>query len=279
MSSSSNNNNNSNNNTPAPRRVWSDNKTVYERNEKRRMTFVIYLGLPGCGKSYFTGLLREAVNAAKLSSIVVGRDSFRVQDGVYRYVPEREPMLQKAHLEVLFQLSEKRTYDVVIVDDANLAIEQIVGTLLAIEHEDNNIVFVDFDPHYIDIHLRRLAETGHNMPRERLVNMEWAYMEAAQKLVEMGVQRVVVRSPAKDTWELDYGEFCAESKRYMQEAIGEVMEMANAQYASSFSILSYFAHACPWLKREIFSKYKEMVCGAIKEEKEMEEPEPKKQKN
>lgn len=274
----SNNNNNNNNCTPSAsaHSVWADTESVYERNKRKKMTFVIFVGLPGCGKSYFSKVLRQLLKEAKLSCDVVGRDSFRYQDGVYRFVPEREPEVQKAHLESLYHLSEERATDVVIVDDANLAVEQIVGTLLAIEHEENNIIFVDFDPHYTDIHLRRLAETGHNMPRARFIQMELAYMDVSQKLWALDVQKVVVRSPCKDRIEYDYAEFCEESDRNMREAANQVMDLIGSNFRSGFSVMSYFGHVCPWLKRELFSKYKGYVYGAIQEE--AAGPVPKKQK-
>lgn len=277
MEGTANSNNNNCNNNSAAHQVWTDTQSVYERNRRKKMTFVIFVGLPGCGKSYFSLVLQQLLREAKLSCNVMGRDSFRYFDGVYRFVPEREPEIQRVHLESLYHISEERATDVVIVDDANLAVEQIVGTLLAIEHEENNIIFVDFDPHYTDIHLRRLSETGHNMPRARFIDMELAYMDVSQKLWSLDVQKVVVRSPCKDRVEYDYTEFCTESERYMQEAAGQVMELISSDFRSGFSVMSYFGHVCPWLKRELFSKYKNFVCGPIRGE--AAEPAPKKQKN
>ena len=275
MSSSSNNNNNSNNNSNSaePPRVWTDYKSVYDQNKNRKMGFVVLFGLPGCGKSMFASNLRSGLDAKGITSLAVGRDNLRIQeDGTYKYVPEREPLVQRTHLELLYQLSEKRSHDVVVVDDANLSVEQIVGTLLAIDHEMNNVVVVEFEPHPMDVHMWRLKQTGHDMPTTRFIEMERVYMETSAKLRKLDVRLVRVPSPGVLA---SYEEFCIRNNADMKVAIAEVMDLLRDNYRSGFGVLSYYTHICPWLRRELFNKYKVSVCGSIRED----EPAPKKQKN
>ena len=104
-----------------PEIIKSMNPTLIERNRSKPMMFVVCLGLPGSGKSTFTAKLQQHLASEKINCGTVSRDMLRIQeDGTYMFDPTREPLVQDTHLELLYQLSEERNYNVVIIDNTNL---------------------------------------------------------------------------------------------------------------------------------------------------------------
>ena len=157
------------------------------------MTFVICLGLPGSGKSTFCTVLQCQLRERKASCITISRDALRTQeDGSYCYDSKREPLVRDAHLELLFQLSEQRTFDVIIVDDANLRYRQMIAMLLAIDNPDNSMLLVDFEPFSPERHIERTRKNGHIIPLERLVYLTKSYSETVKAIKPLGIKTYTV---------------------------------------------------------------------------------------
>lgn len=248
------------------------NENLVERNKTKRMTFVICFGLPGCGKSTFTTRLQQWCNDKEINCGVVSRDIFRYrEDGSYKFDPEREPMVQNAHLELLYQLSEERGYDIVIVDDANLKYEQIISTLIAIDHEYNDVFIVEFEPFSPFEHMDRTKRNGHIMPLERLVFMRKTYLETSEKIAKIPIDIFRVEVPSNNDTTKSFSLQCKES---MEKTLFSVFARINSVKENRFMLLYQFVMTNNGLKRDIFERYKESVTKAM-----LYEPDTKRKKD
>lgn len=237
------------------------NENLVARNKTKRMTFVICFGLPGCGKSTFTTKLQQFCNDKYINCGVVSRDTFRYrEDGSYKFEPEREPLVQNAHLELLYQLSEERGYDVVIVDDANLQYEQIVSTLLAVDHDYNDVFIVEFEPFSPYQHMDRTKRNGHTMPLERIVMMKKSYLETSEKLSKLGITIFRVEAPGDIDAEKSFN---LQAKESMEKTLFEICARINSAEEHRFMMFNHYVIEHSDFKRNIFDHYKRTVCQAM----------------
>lgn len=229
------------------------NPSMCERNKNKPMTFVVCLGLPGSGKSTFTAKLQQRLDKEKVNCGTVSRDMLRVQeDGTYLFDPAREPLVQETHLELLYQLSTERNYDVVIIDDANLRYEQMLSTLLAIDHPENDVVVVDFEPLSPFMHLRRTQMNGHLIGMVKLVEMGRNYLETVNKLNNFHF----------DIYRIKSGENETEQMSCVDETVAEIVErVKNVEDRKSFHILNYYCGINFEIKRDVFNSYKTKLVG------------------
>lgn len=229
------------------------NPSMCERNKNKPMTFVVCLGLPGSGKSTFTAKLQQRLDEEKVNTGTVSRDMLRVQeDGTYLFDPAREPLVQETHLELLYQLSTERNYDVVIIDDANLRYEQMLSTLLAIDHPENDVVVVDFEPLSPFMHLRRTQMNGHLIGMVKLVEMGRNYLDTVNKLSNFHL----------DIYRIKSGENESEQMTCVDETVAEIVErVKNVEDRKSFHILNYYCGINFEIKRDVFNSYKTKLVG------------------
>lgn len=228
-----------------------------DKTNAKKMSFVICLGLPGSGKSTFSTQLQQRLNEAKVSCTSVSRDAIRIQeDGSYLYDPEREPLVQDAHLELLYQLAEQRNFDVVIVDDANLRYTQIVSTLLAIDNPENDVMIVNFEPFSHYRHLDRTRKNGHLMPLERLVYLIQNYSDTVKRIKGLDITTftVSVEEPKdlKDSFDL-------KQKTCVTETVNKVLERILKGCQNRFTLLDYRILLYGDIKRHLFEQYKESI--------------------
>lgn len=234
------------------------NQDLIEKNKDKPMCFVIMLGLPGSGKSTFCTRLQQRMNDAQINCGSVSRDFFRYdEDGNYVFDPEREPDVQNAQLEMLYQLSTERNYDVVIIDDANMKYEQIIAELLAIENQKNAVELVTFEalPPYIQ--LERTKKNGHLMPLERLVNMKTTFYETLDKLKHLSLTGVTIHAPYSCDIHEDYDALCNTN---METALDEIEKRIKQRNERPYCLFNYFCGVEPGFKRELFEQYKKKVC-------------------
>lgn len=234
-------------------------ETLTERNKGKRMVFVICLGLPGSGKSTFASKLQQQLDELNINCGTFSRDTLRIQDdGSYVFNPETEPLIQSTHLDLLYQLSEERNYNVVIVDDANLKYTQLFSTLLAIDHPENVVILCDFEPISPYRHLDRTKRNGHRMSMERLVHMAKTYHETVQKSKDLDL--IHQRFSFLDEKTLDFD-------KSQEEAIGtftnSVVETILDGKAKKFHILDYCLYYNPDIKRHLFEQYKTGIVPII----------------
>ena len=242
----------------------------------KKVSFVILFGLPGSGKSTFAKVLAGRCKEEGLLCAETSRDSYRHQkDGSYKFVPVREPAIQAAHLETLRQLSEERFHDVIIVDDANLSEEQVVGTLLAISGDNNNVFLVDFVPLPHIVHMTRLTENGHEMPPERFVEMRRSYNETKQKVNELNIHTYTIQI---DREAMLGGRTDEQQRIIFDVTAGNIVNDIKSGDSFNFELLGFRVERCSWVKRNLLDIYKQHVLGAIRE-KEEDEPASKKPKN
>lgn len=229
------------------------NPSMCERNKNKPMTFVVCLGLPGSGKSTFTAKLQQRLDEEKVNTGTVSRDMLRVQeDGTYLFDPAREPLVQETHLELLYQLSTERNYDVVIIDDANLRYEQMLSTLLAIDHPENDVVVVDFEPLSPFMHLRRTQMNGHLIGMVKLVEMGRNYLETVNKLNNFHLDIYRIKSSENES----------EQMSCVDETVAEIVErVKNVEDRKSFHILNYYCGINFEIKRDVFNSYKTKLVG------------------
>ena len=229
------------------------NPSMCERNKNKPMTFVVCLGLPGSGKSTFTAKLQQRLDEEKVNTGTVSRDMLRVQeDGTYLFDPAREPLVQETHLELLYQLSTERNYDVVIIDDANLRYEQMLSTLLAIDHPENDVIVVDFEPLSPFMHLRRTQMNGHLIGMVKLVEMGRNYLDTVNKLNNFHL----------DIYRIKSGENESEQMTCVDETVAEIVErVKNVEDRKSFHILNYYCGINFEIKRDVFNSYKTKLVG------------------
>lgn len=232
-------------------------ETPMDNTDRKKMSFVICLGLPGSGKSTFSTQLQQRLNEAKVSCTSVSRDAIRIQeDGSYLYDPEREPLVQDAHLELLYQLAEQRKFDVVIVDDANLRYSQVISTLLAIDNPENDVMIVNFEPFSPYRHLDRTRKNGHLMLLECLVYLIRSYNDTNQRIKDLDIKTftVSVEEP-KDLKE----SFDLKQKTCVTETVNKVLERILKGCQNRFTLLDYRILLYGELKRHLFEQYKESI--------------------
>lgn len=240
----------------------------------KTVTFVVLFGLPGSGKSTFAKMLAGRCKEEGLLCVETSRDGYRHQeDGSYKFVPAREPAIQAAHLETLHQLSEERFHDVVIVDDANLSEEQVIGTLLAISGDNNNVFLVDFVPLPHIVHTTRLAENGHEMPPERFVEMRRVYSETEKKVNELNIHTYTIKVDKEAMLERRTDE---QQMAAFEATASRIINDIKSGDSFNFELLGFRVERCSWVKRNLLDIYKQHVLGAIREGED--EPASKKQK-
>lgn len=242
---------------------------------EKTVSFVILFGLPGSGKSTFSRVLAERCKEEGLLCAETSRDDYRHQeDGSYKFVPAREPAIQAAHLETLRQLSEEHIHDVIIVDDANLSEEQVVGTLLAINNDSNNVFLIDFVPLPHIVHMTRLAENGHEMPPERFVEMRRVYNETKEKVKQLNIHTYTIEI---DREAMLGGRTDEQQMAAFEATATQIINDVKSGDSFNFELLGFRVERCGWVKRNLLNIYKQHVLGAIRE-KEEDEPATKKPK-
>lgn len=223
------------------------------KNIDKQMTFVICFGLQGSGKTTFCTNLQQLLNQEKINCGTFSRDMLRYLDnGTYCYIEEREPLIQNAHLELLYQLSEERNYDVVIIDDANLKYEQVISTFLAIDHYSNDIILVNFEPFSVYRHMDRIHQNGHLMSMEKMIFMKKLYFETWDKIKDLPLRKIVVEAP-KESFDEDYDSHCMQN---IKVALDKTLERIKDPRKVNFSMLGITHLFSSSIKREIFEKYK-----------------------
>lgn len=138
--------------------------------------------------------------------------------------PKREPDDQNAQLEMLYQLSTERNYDIVIVDDANMKYKQIVTELLVIENEKNSVELITFKalPPYIQLDCTK--RNGHLMKFERLINIKSTFYETLDKLKHLSLTGVTIHAPYSCDIHEDYDALCNSN---METALDEIKSKSN----------------------------------------------------
>lgn len=241
---------------------------------EKTVSFVVLFGLPGSGKSTFSRVLAGHCKEEGLLCTEISRDLFRLQeDGTYKFIMEREPAIQAAHLESLCQLSEERIHDVIIVDDANLNIDQILSTLLAINNNNNNVFLVDICPLPIEIHAERLKANGHAMPAERLIEMRRIYYQTKEKVNTLNIHMHTIKVANECFLDGTYNE---QQASLFEQAIDSILKEVESKERFCFEFLGFHVEHLPWVKRTLLDKFKKHVQGVIQEKEE--EPATKKSK-
>lgn len=237
-----------------PEIIKSMNPTLIERNRSKPMTFVVCLGLPGSGKSTFTAKLQQRLDSEKINCGTVSRDMLRIQeDGTYMFDPTREPLVQDTHLELLYQLSEERNYNVVIIDDANLRYDQMLSTLLAIDHPENDVLVVDFEPMSPFAHLKRTQMNGHLIGMVKLVEMTRNYHETVNNLKHFHFDIFRIRSSESDALQMSS----------VDETVNKIVDrVKGAEERKTFHIINYYCGVDCDVKRSVFESYKmKLICS------------------
>lgn len=238
------------------------NQDLIQKNKEKPMCFVIMFGLPGSGKSTFCGRLQQKMNELFINCGSVSRDFFRYdEDGNYVFDVEREPAVQSAQLEMLYQLSMERNYDVVIIDDANISFDQIVAELLAIDHEKNSVELITFEPLPPYIQHDRTKKNGHKMPLERLIQMKTDFYETIRKLGCLNLRGITIHAPYSCDIHEDYDKLCDEE---MNKAMDELIDRINRRSERRYHLFEYYVGVEPEFKRIIFEQYKQKACVAHK---------------